>query len=90
MNVYNMISNLGGSIHADNMMPGNNTFKVDTHGVKILCLLKAAGSIFGLLVAHELLNVFKPILQEFTDAEHGRTKGIQYLSERTNKMTELK
>lgn len=73
-----MISNGLGFYHADKLIKpkfwdGNHSFMVDTQGIKIICILKAAGSIFGLLEAKLTLNVFKPIVQEFTDAEQGRT-----------------
>ena len=74
LNVIYGLSNLSGFWHADHLISpkvwdGNNTFIVDSHGLKIICMLKAFSAIFGLLEAKLTLNVFRPILQEFTDAE---------------------
>jgi len=54
-----------------------------------MCLLKAASSFFSFKQARWTLNVFKPILKEYADAEAGRTQGIQMTERKTKHMQTL-
>ena len=72
--VTNIMTNLGAFCHADKIVrpkvwAGNNEFRPELHGLRIICLLKALGCVVPLIEAKLTLNVFKPILKEFSDAE---------------------
>lgn len=62
---------------------------IDTYGLAVMCILKAAGSLFIIKQARATLNVFSPVLKEYTDAESGRTQGIMMTERKSEKMINL-
>jgi Na+/melibiose symporter-like transporter len=73
----------------DSVNDKHHRIKLDSYGLGVMCLLKAASSFFSFKQARWTLNVFKPILKEYADAEAGRTQGIQMTERKTKKMKTL-
>jgi hypothetical protein len=94
-----LIANTISFFFADKLMPPMNWYdaandkyhriKLDSYGIGVMCLLKAASSFFSFKQARWTLNVFKPILKEYADAEAGRTQGIQMTERKTKGMKTL-
>lgn len=94
-----LIANTISFFFADKLVPPMNWYdaandkyhriKLDSYGIGVMCLLKAASSFFSFKQARWTLNVFKPILKEYADAEAGRTQGIQMTERKTKGMKTL-
>ena len=67
----------------------HHRIKLDSYGIGVMCLMKAATSFFSFKQARWTLNVFKPILKEYADAEAGQTQGIQMTERKTKHMKTL-
>lgn len=95
-----VIGNVWCFLAIDEMVPlfpwkvqGSDTvhyFKLDSYGLSVMCLLKAASAFFVFKQARWTLNAVKPILKEYSDAESGKTQGIKMTERRSKKFVALK
>lgn len=63
--------------------------EIDSYGLSVICIIKAAGSFFLIKQGRATLKVFQPVLKEYKDAESGRTNGIRMSERKSAKMMDL-
>jgi len=88
--VTNLFFILMGSEYTKVPMPGFNgnihTFELDTDTCIVMALAKVICSIAFIFQAKGGINIFKPILKEYRDAESGATQGVVMAERKSKKM----